>query len=521
MLGSEALGLGVAVLAVAAGLWYQLQWRRRRRPVDPNDGVTVDVSGSDSELATFDFVVVGGGVSGCYLATLLAERHETSLVCLINEAGPPLALWRTYMLNLVGVALPSLVPHFAYRLRSHKRQFANCCTLGGNSNINAAVGPVPTEADIRHCLGDAFVPAFRAFCADDGDMHRVSRPAQPAPGLDRLSRDLERRGVPGGRVRVFSDGFRRIHPYADILMRSPARARVTVRLAHAERIVFNTDAEARASSSCEKFEGGPEEASSPGKVPNAAEAAGAAEAEAEEVPRATGVECADGAVVSARRGVFLCCGALESPKLLLRSGVGPRDVVEPLLGAASVVLRADGVGRHLSDHWVGRAKADAVPSHYGFPFWYPHILGYKHASRGVAVGFGKLQLLGRNTFSFATTTCAAPGRILLAADGRLEPCLPLGAADAQAFHAGLRHLVRVLADLGVAVRPAVGPLAPNWHYSCTLGVGRVVDEALRVKGLGGVHVADVSALREICPMNTQMLAYFVPFALMYNSVNVE
>ena len=49
--------------------------------------------------------------------------------------------------------------------------------------------------------------------------------------------------------------------------------------------------------------------------------------------------------------VILCCGAIDSPRLLQLSGIGPR----PVLGAAGVPVRADlpGVGENLQDHVEG------------------------------------------------------------------------------------------------------------------------------------------------------------------------
>ncbi|HZX08494.1 GMC family oxidoreductase [Kribbella sp.] len=71
--------------------------------------------------------------------------------------------------------------------------------------------------------------------------------------------------------------------------------------------------------------------------------------------RATGVRVRDSAGVErdilARGEVVLCCGAIDSPRLLQLSGVGPRDLLE----AAGVPVRLDlpGVGQNLQDHAEG------------------------------------------------------------------------------------------------------------------------------------------------------------------------
>lgn len=54
--------------------------------------------------------------------------------------------------------------------------------------------------------------------------------------------------------------------------------------------------------------------------------------------------------ILAKREVLLCCGALHSPSVLQRSGIGPAPVLRR--HAIPVVLELPGVGRHLQDHPV-------------------------------------------------------------------------------------------------------------------------------------------------------------------------
>ena len=65
-------------------------------------------------------------------------------------------------------------------------------------------------------------------------------------------------------------------------------------------------------------------------------------------PRAVGVELTDGTVLRARTEVILCGGAIGSPHVLLRSGVGPAEELEAA-GVATIV-DLPGVGRNLRDH---------------------------------------------------------------------------------------------------------------------------------------------------------------------------
>jgi len=76
-------------------------------------------------------------------------------------------------------------------------------------------------------------------------------------------------------------------------------------------------------------------------------------------------------VVSVDREVVLCAGALESPKLLMLSGVGPRAELER--HGIGVVCDSPGVGKNLHDHpnvtlfFVGHRDVDCFyPQLYGF-----------------------------------------------------------------------------------------------------------------------------------------------------------
>jgi choline dehydrogenase len=75
--------------------------------------------------------------------------------------------------------------------------------------------------------------------------------------------------------------------------------------------------------------------------------------------RATGVSCRrpDGqtATVQARREIILCCGALNSPKLLELSGIGGGAVLREIGIAPAVEL--PGVGENLRDHYAVRMTA--------------------------------------------------------------------------------------------------------------------------------------------------------------------
>jgi choline dehydrogenase len=95
--------------------------------------------------------------------------------------------------------------------------------------------------------------------------------------------------------------------------------------------------------------------------------------------RAIGVEVEqDGArrTIRARREVILCAGALESPKLLLLSGIGPVRALDQ--HGIRLVHDAQGVGKNLHDHpnvalfFLGKAEVDAH---------YPQLYAFHRANR--------------------------------------------------------------------------------------------------------------------------------------------
>lgn len=87
--------------------------------------------------------------------------------------------------------------------------------------------------------------------------------------------------------------------------------------------------------------------------------------------RATGVMLTgsstgtDGEVVRAQRGVILAAGAIGSPCVLMRSGIGPADDLHA--ATIDVAVESPLVGRQLSDHLL-MPVIHAVPDSFRFPF---------------------------------------------------------------------------------------------------------------------------------------------------------
>jgi choline dehydrogenase-like flavoprotein len=236
--------------------------------------------------------------------------------------------------------------------------------------------------------------------------------------------------------------------------------------------------------------------------------------------RAVGVATAQGVVRAAE--VVLCAGAVASPHLLLRSGIGPADDLRR--AGIAVVADVPGVGRGSSDHpnvYVGFAPARELPVpdlplsgvlHTDDLEVLPWLRPFGDASE-LVVGVGLQRPDAR-------------GRLSLAGDAG-GPRLAYGYLEEAADRQRLREGVRLAADL--LRTPSLAPFVAGraglpddvlgddreldrWvraqlttavHLSGTARMGppadpgAVVDQALRVRGVSGLRVADTSVLPRV------------------------
>ena len=281
--------------------------------------------------------------------------------------------------------------------------------------------------------------------------------------------------------------------------------------------------------------------------------------------RATGVEFADGRRLGCRGEVILCAGALNSPHLLMLSGIGPAKSLKSAGIAPCVDL--PGVGQNLQDHPIamGIWKA-AVP------------LGFNRDIRldRLAINFLRWRLTGRGPLSQspmsiqglvcsgddqdrpdlqfqivhsgydarvwfpgwrkAPTPMFSCGAILLNPESRGEvtlasadplalPRVQFNFVSAQGDRERLRRGFRFIRHF-FATAPASGlvetELAPGlqaqsddeidaWlraslisagHPTSTCAMGSVVDDALRVMGVERLRVADASVMPNVIRGNT-------------------
>lgn len=260
--------------------------------------------------------------------------------------------------------------------------------------------------------------------------------------------------------------------------------------------------------------------------------------------RATGVEYFQGgsaagtkpAVAQARvaREVILCAGAIESPKILLLSGIGPADPLRAL--RIPVVHELRGVGANLHDHpriglrWQGRTTLPGSAVSAGL---------LTHARRGVNPGAPDVQFyVGRglsapeNTFAFSVVVTRVHSRgsiSLRSADPLAAPVIRAGYfTDRRDLDTAVEavRLGRAFAQAraceklrGAAVEPLdteasaaqlrefiLRTSATIYHPAGTCRMGRgpeaVVDPELRVHGIAGLRVADASIMPTVVSAQT-------------------
>jgi len=292
----------------------------------------------------FDYVIVGGGSAGCVLANRLSADPDVS-VCML-EAGP--ADWNPLIHIPIGVIglMWSKMFNWAYytapqkHLNGRKIFWPRGKTLGGSSSINAQCYTRGNAWDYDHWaeLGNrgwgyremlGYFRKSESFEAGANEYHggsggyNVTKPRHVNPlnnafidsavacgyqrnedfgGATEQGFGLYNVAQENGRRCSNADAF--LHPVAD-------RDNLTViTRARAHEVLV-------------------------------------------EGKRATGVTYKKGVfggkrVVKARREVLLCGGAINSPQLLLLSGIGPRAEIE----AHNIPMMHElaGVGRNLQDH---------------------------------------------------------------------------------------------------------------------------------------------------------------------------
>jgi choline dehydrogenase len=263
--------------------------------------------------------------------------------------------------------------------------------------------------------------------------------------------------------------------------------------------------------------------------------------------RAVGVTLAhSGGTVtpSARRGIVLSAGALGTPELLMRSGIGPQAVLRA--EGIPVQAPAGGVGENLQDHPLLRGVNFAATRPLPPPRdngggaimnWRstpdtprPDLHAFPVAARSATPELAAT-LPDTDTFAICVGLMGSKSRGRLTLDGdalRIDPGLLTHPDDRAALRRGIE------AVLALARQPALtaltdGPLRPApgddiddfisiacgtfFHPCGTARMGSddaaVVDPRLRLRVASGVWVADASIIPEIPSCNTHSVVTMI------------
>ena len=463
----------------------------------------------------FDVLVIGGGAAGSILAgRLRAIRPDLSVAVL--EAGPsdrhPLVRVPFGLVWLMGSRRD-----WRYRstpqagIGGRRVSVPRGRMLGGSASINSMVWFRGRRDDFDH-WGPGWgwsdvAPAFDAVEA----LMRPRRLPDPHP----LGEALERvHGGPPDPERVSSGVFRT--NMARGLRRSPTVAlrgagATVITGAEVERIVIT--------------EG-----------------------------RAAGVVLRDGRRIAARAGVVSSAGAIGSPAILMRSGVGPG--AESARHGIPVAVDAPGVGANLHDHPAVAVHHEGAGSGYGLTWG--QMPAWAAAPFALALGRGRLtsntveagaflareaggapfaqvhfiparlgheRPIGWGSGYYADVCLMQPrsrGRLTLSGPSAADPPeIDLGLLSDPADRDDLRHaLGRLRALLAAAPfgRRAAAEAFPGpeadidahidarmgtaYHPVGTVGLHGPLDATGAVRGVDGLWVADASVMPRITSANT-------------------
>jgi choline dehydrogenase-like flavoprotein len=480
-----------------------------------------------------DYLVIGGGTAGCVVASRLSERPDVTVTLI--EWGPDDAHEpRAQSIRRWDEMLEGDYD-LDYRSVPQERgnsdiRMARLRILGGCSTANTMITWRPLRSDLEEwmALGAQGWDAETVWPYYD----RIPGPITPIPPEDRNSAiedvvDAAARAMSIPRVERWNDqkvqvgaGFFEIGYEPRTNQRSSsshsylrqAQSRINLQVvteARALRIVLDEE-------------------------------------------RAVGVRVlhGDGAEETLRAGreVIVCCGAIDSPRLLQLSGIGPKQVLED--AGIKCLLDAPGVGENLQDHAEGivvwetrgpRSSVSATGWDAGFivnasgeddkPEISTHI---PLTTWGVHVEHAGVNLPEYNV-SLAPNVCKprSRGRLWIIDDDPLRPPAidyryftdPDG-YDERILVEGIRRaravareepfrsaLVRevfpgpeIVADEDIS-RLARATHQTVYHVCGTCKIGAdddpmaVLDPELRVRGLSGLRVVDASVFPTITALN--------------------